>query len=107
PGTPAPPSGPNNPSKNHVGPGPLSADRARQVVYATAEEFPHLTRVFGSDGEAIDAATELLLRTIWHLQLAGYQAGRQRNPSGVISGDKVTIHIDGSWHIYDIFSLGF
>ena len=92
---------------NHVGPGPLSEDRARQVVFATAAEFPHLTRVFGSDGEALSAASELLERTIWHLQLAGYQSGRQRNPSGVISDDKVTIFIDGSWHIYDIFSLGF
>jgi hypothetical protein len=91
----------------HVGPGPLSADRARDVVFATANEFPHLIRVFGSEGEAVAAASELLERTIWHLHLAGFQAGRQRNPSGAISEDKVTIFIDGSWHIYDIFSLGF
>jgi hypothetical protein len=94
-------------SGGHVGPGPLSEDRARQVVFATANEFPQLTRVFGSDGEALSAASELLERTIWHLHLAGYQAGRQRNPSGAISEDKVTIFIDGSWHIYDIFSLGY
>ena len=105
--TPSPGGGSPSGSGGHVGPGPLSEDRASQVVFGTANEFPYLTRVFGSDREAIDAATELLERTIWHLQLAGYQAGRQRNPSGVISGDKVTIFIGGAWHIYDIFSLGY
>ena len=94
-------------SSSHVGPGPLTADRARLVVFATAGEFPHLTQVFGTDQEALAAASELLERTIWHLQLAGFAAGRQRNPSGAISEDKVTITIDGSWHVYDIFSLGF
>jgi hypothetical protein len=91
----------------HVGPGPLTADRAKSVVLATSAEFPQLTQVFGSNQEAIDAATELLGRTIWHLQHAGFQAGKQQNPSTQKSGDKVTIFIDGSWHIYDIFSLGF
>ena len=28
---------------------------------------------------------------IWHLRLAGFQAGRQKNPSGAISDDKLTI----------------
>ncbi|MEP7307118.1 MAG: hypothetical protein ABJA98_16520 [Acidobacteriota bacterium] len=115
--TPLPPPPPPTPTPtpsptpggagNHVGPGPLSEDRARQVVFATGAEFPHLTRVFGSDGEALSAASELLDRTIWHLQLAGYQSGRQRNPSGLVSDDKLTIFINGSWHIYDVFSLGF
>jgi hypothetical protein len=49
----------------------------------------------------------LLLRTIWHLQLAGFQASRQKNPSGAISNDKLTIFIDGAWKVYDIYSLGF
>jgi hypothetical protein len=91
----------------HIPPGPATEDRARQVVFGTAAEFPNLTRVFGSDGDALAAASELLDRTIWHLQLAGFQAGRQRNPSGLVSDDKVTIFIGGSWHVYDIFSLGF
>ena len=102
--TPAPPGG--GPG-NHVPPGPLTVNRAQQVVFATANEFPQLTAVYGSEGEAVAAAEQLLRRTIWHLQLAGYQAGRQRNPSGLISNDKLTIFIDGSWHVYDIFSLGF
>ena len=40
---------------------------------------------------------------IWHLQLAGFQAGRQKNPSGAISGDKMTIFVDGAWHAFDVF----
>jgi len=96
-----------DPGSHHVGPGPLSADRARQVINVTAAEFPQLLRVFGTEDEAVNAATELLRRTIWHLQLAGFQAGRQRNPSGAISCDKLTIFIDGGWHAYDVYSLGF
>jgi hypothetical protein len=76
-------------------------------VYGTAAEFPALTQVFGSDAEALSAASELLDRTIWHLQLAGFQAARQRNPSGLVSDDKLTIVINGSWQAYDIFSLGY
>ena len=101
------PTPPTPPPTNHVGPGTLSANRAEQVVLATAREFPRFTRVFGSDQEALDAAAELLRRTIWHMQLAGYQAARQRNPSGLISSDKLSIFVDGAWHCYDIFSLGF
>lgn len=104
-----PPSSPEPPAANpyHVLPGALTEDRAKQVVFATASEFPGLTAVFGSEGEAVAAADQLLLRTIWHLQLAGYQAGRQRNPSGAISSDKLTIFVNGGWHAYDIFSLGY
>jgi hypothetical protein len=81
----------------HVGPGPLTEARAEQVVYHTANEFPNLMTVLGSE--------ELLRRMIWHMHLAGYQAGRQRNPSGVISNDKLTIFINGAWHAYDVFGL--
>ena len=92
--------------QNHVGPGPINASRASQVVFATAREFPNLTQVFGSEGEAVGAADQLLRRTIWHLQLAGFNAARQKNPSGAISSDKISINIDGQWHCYDIYSLG-
>jgi hypothetical protein len=92
--------------QNHVGPGPINASRASQVVFATAREFPNLTQVFGSEGEAVGAADQLLRRTIWHLQLAGFNAARQKNPSGAISSDKISIFIDGGWHCYDIYSLG-
>ncbi len=101
--TPAPPPPPptggggGGNGSGHVGPGPLTEARAQQVVYATANEFPRLLTVAGAD--------DLLRRTIWHLHLAGYQAGRQRNPSGIISSDKLTIYINGAWHAYDIFGL--
>lgn len=107
PPTPTPTPTPTPGNRNHVPPGPLSVERAEQVVRATAAEFPGLMAVFGSDAQAEDAAEQLLLRTIWHLQQAGYQAARQRNPSGAISKDKLTINIGGAWRAYDIFRLGF
>jgi len=102
---PEPPPPAPEPASNpyHVGQGPLTAERAEVVIRATANEFPNLTAPRGSEGEGIAAAEELLRRMIWHLHLAGYDAGRQRNPSGAISNDKLTIFINGSWHAYDCF----
>ncbi len=99
------PGGGGNPG-GHVPPGPLTEAQASLIIQATGREFPHLLAVFGSEGEAVAAADQLLLRTIWHLQLAGFNAARQRNPSGAISSDKISIHINGAWHCYDIYSLG-
>jgi hypothetical protein len=89
-----------------VGPGELSELRAKQVIVGTYDEFPHLSAVMRSESDAVAAAEELLLRTLWHLKIAGFQAGRQRNPSNALSSDKVTILINGGWHAYDIYSLG-
>jgi hypothetical protein len=86
-----------------VGEGALTGDRAWQVLQATAAEFPHLSGPQPTGDQAVAAAHELLLRYIWHLQLAGFQAGRQRNPSGAISGDKLTMFLDGQWKAFDIF----
>jgi hypothetical protein len=97
---PPPPTASGNP--NHIGPGPLTTDHAWAVVQATAREFPHLTAPPPTESEGIRRAEELLLRTIWHLRLAGFEAGRQRNPSGAISNDKLTIVI-GNWRAFDIF----
>jgi hypothetical protein len=91
------------PSAFHVEAGPTTCSRAERVVNATADEFPGLTAPRASESDAVNASAELLRRMIWHLQLAGYQAGRQRNPSGAISNDKVTIHCNGVWHAYDLF----
>lgn len=107
---PVPPVPPPNPL--HVAtPGPLTPGRAEQVVRATGQEFPQLLATFSSDAAATDAAEELLLRTIWHLQLAGFQAARQQNPSGLISNDKLCIYVGygtySQWTAYDIFSLGY
>lgn len=105
PPAPEPPPPPPAPSSNpqHIAPGPLTAAQASQVVSATGREFPNLTAPPGSESEGIARAEQLLLRTIWHLRLAGFDAGRQRNPSGAISNDKLTILINGTWHAYDIF----
>jgi hypothetical protein len=94
-----------NPSK-HVGGSALDATRAERIVYATADEFPCLLAVFPTEDEAIINAEQLLRRMIWHLRIAGFQANRQRNPSGLISNDKLTINI-GGWHVYDVMSLGY
>src|SRR5262249_52328928 len=100
--TPPPPPAPG-PNPYHVPPGPLTTARAQEVVFATANEFAGLTAPRPTESAARDAGEELLRRMIWHLQLAGYQAGRQRNPSGAVSGDKLTIFIDGAWHAFDVF----
>ncbi|MFN7916091.1 MAG: hypothetical protein U0Q55_12200 [Vicinamibacterales bacterium] len=96
---------PTTPTENshHVGAGPLTMVRAEQVINATADEFPDLRTARPTTAEAGAAATELLLRMIWHLQHAGFQAGRQKNPSGAISGDKLTVFADGAWHAVDVF----
>jgi hypothetical protein len=86
-----------------VAPGPLTFAQAEQVIRATGREFPHLTAAPPTESEGIARAEELLLRSVWHLRLAGFDAGRQRNPSGAISNDKLTIFIEGGWHAFDIF----
>ena len=91
----------------HIPPGPLNEDRVHDVVMFTAREFPHLIEVFDTDEKALVAAEEMLLRIIWHMHLAGFQCGRQRNPSNVISSDKLTVFVEGAWHAYDVMSLGF
>lgn len=93
-------SGGGGGSNGHIPPGSPTVDRARLVVLGTGTEFPNLTK----QGDSEAAASELMLRMIWHLQLAGFQAGRQRNPSGAISGDKLTVFADGAWHAYDVLS---
>jgi hypothetical protein len=98
---PPPPSDSVNPY--HVGDGPLSYERAEAIVHATGEEYSYLRAPRSSESEAIGASEELLLRIIWHLKLGGFDAGRQRNPSGAISNDKLTIFINGSWHAFDVF----
>lgn len=98
--------GPAN-SACHVAPGPLSLQRAGAVIDGCALEFPQLLVVFPTEEQAIAAAEQLLLRIIWHLKLAGFDAARQRNPSGLISNDKMSLFIDGGWHVYDIFTLGY
>jgi hypothetical protein len=107
PQAPPPPAEPPPPGENpnHVGPGPLSDARAEQVSIATSNEFGHLLAPTNDVNQKIGNAEEMLLRVIWHLQLAGYNAARQRNPSGAISNDKLAVFLDDNrWHTYDIMT---
>jgi hypothetical protein len=101
---PAPPPEPSSPNPYHLPPGPATESRAQQVINNTAAEFPYNTAPHHDVGLKTRLTEELLLRTIWHLHLAGFQAGRQRNPSGAISIDKLTILINGSWIAVDIYT---
>jgi hypothetical protein len=87
--------------------GALDAGLAEDIVRGTANEYPCLTAVFNTDEAALDAAEQLLRRMIWHLQQAGFGSARQKNPSGLISKDKLNINIGGKWHTYDVFRLGY
>ena len=98
---------PDTPGDNHTPPGAVDTTQALAVITATAAEYPSLVSTFPTDAEALTAADELLRRILWHLQIAGFQAGRQRNPSGLISQDKITLFLGGAWHAYDIFTLGY
>ena len=79
----------------------MTADRARDIVLATAAEFLNLVNQGSSEG----AMEELLLRMIWHLNQEG-TAGRQKNPSGIISKDKLTVLLtdEHGFHAYDVLS---
>jgi hypothetical protein len=84
----------------HIPPGSSTDVRARQVVIGTGNEFQNLVKQ-----NTEDAGEQLTLRMIWHLKLAGFTAGRQRNPSGIISKDKLAIVlVDGAQHVYDVWS---
>lgn len=88
----------------HVAPGsPLTAITAGQIICGTAKEWSALRAVTIDLPTRQANAEELLLRIIWHLNLAGFTAGRQKNPSGVISTDKLTVQIDGVFRAYDVF----
>jgi len=118
PPTPSPPPTPTPPPPSPPpAPPPASGpdvNRARQIVEQTAAEFPGDFAVFPTDQEALDAAIDFLLRAIWHLNLGGhgdnptpFTAGRQRNPSGLISNDKICVQINGVFRAFDIMTLGF
>jgi hypothetical protein len=82
--------------------GDLSAYNAGKIICGTGNEFPALllATAAGETGDpaAIAAresnAEELVLRCIWHLQAAGFTAGRQLNPSGIASKTRVCVEVD-------------
>jgi hypothetical protein len=90
------------PSGHDTG-GLLNAIRAGQLVCGTGNEFAALRNPTATVEERFTNAEELLRRCIWHLREAGFSAGRQQNPSGAISKDKLTVVVDEVLRAYDIF----
>lgn len=98
-------------SSGHDTGGLLNPVRAGQIVCGTGNEFATLRNPVPNTGdEAADSLVrqanqeELIRRMIWHLKQAGFTAGRQQNPSGIISKDKLTVVVDGVTRAYDIFT---
>jgi hypothetical protein len=81
-----------------------SAYNAGLIIGGVAHEFPALV------APAVDEATfdtnrlELLERTIWHLIAFGFTAGRQQNPSGILSTDKIAVVEDGILRAFDCYT---
>lgn len=82
---------------------PLSAFEMGKIIGGVANEHPLLLAPTVDLPTREAFAEEMLERMIWHLQLAGFTAGRQRNPSSLISKDKLTAETDGEIKAYDIF----
>lgn len=90
------------PSGHDTG-GLLNPIRAGQIVCGTGNEFAALKNVTATLAARQANAEELVLRMIWHLREAGFSAGRQMNPSGLISNDKLCVVVDGVTRAYDVF----
>lgn len=75
----------------------MTEDDVRVVAKLTFDQHPEL--------HTVESAVVLLRHTIWRLNKIGV-AGRQRNPSGAISEDKLTVVLsDGKVHAYDLYGL--
>lgn len=83
--------------------GLLNAIRAGQIVCGTGNEFPALKNATADLATREANAEQLMLRMVWHLRNAGFTAGRQRNPSGILSKDKLCVVVDGVTRAYDVF----
>jgi hypothetical protein len=84
---------------------PLDPVTGGRIVCGTGVEFASLKAATVDLPTREANAEELVRRMIWHLQQKGFTAGRQRNPSGVISKDKLTFKVPGepSYRAYDVF----
>lgn len=87
----------------HDSGGLLTALRAGQIAGGTFNEFAALRNPTATVEERLTNAEEMIRRMIWHLQKAGFEAGRQKNPSGRISKDKLAVTVDGVSIAYDLF----
>jgi hypothetical protein len=83
----------------------LTAATAGEIVCGTGAEFPALLAATPDLPTREANALQLLRRMIWHLNQYGYTAGRQRNPSGLLSKDKLSVQIPGeaTYRAYDVF----
>lgn len=88
----------------HDSGGLLTANRAGQILGGTVHEWSGLIQPVATQEIRTANMAELLSRMIWHLQQAGFTAGKQKNPSGAISGDKITFEDQGVMRTYDVMS---
>jgi hypothetical protein len=89
----------------HVAPGsPLTAVTAGMIVCGTGREYSALKAITVDLATRQTNAEELIRRMVWHLQQAGFTAGRQNNSAtGTrISNDKITVEINGAFRAYDV-----
>lgn len=82
--------------------GLLNAIRAGQIICGTGNEFSALKNATADEATRKANAVELISRMIWHLKQAGFTAGQQRNPSGIISDNKLCVVVDGITRAYDV-----
>lgn len=82
--------------------GLLTAVRAGQIICGTGNEWSALKNPVATLAERSANNVELLRRMIWHLQQAGFTAGRQQNPSGAISEQKLCVIVDGVLRAYEV-----
>lgn len=88
----------------HDSGGLLNAVRAGQIACGTGNEYSALRNPTATLEDRVAQATELMLRVVWHLRQGGFTAGRQRNPSGALSKDKMCVVVDGVTRAYDMFA---
>jgi len=81
-----------------------SANRAGLIIGGVALEYPLLVAATVNQATRDARQAELLSRIVWHLLADGYTAGKQRNPSGIVSGDKIAVVEDGVLRAFDIFT---
>ncbi|SRR6266508_3021455 len=88
----------------HPSGGDTTAYNAGLIIGGVAHEFPALVAAVADEATFDANRLELLERTIWHLLAFGFSAGRQRNPSGVLSTDKIAIVEDGILRAFDCYT---
>jgi hypothetical protein len=114
-GTTAPPAGTDDGGAGQIGcaaagssghdtGGLLNAIRAGQITCGTGNEFSALKNPTATLAARQSNVLQLLLRMIWHLQTAGFLAGRQRTPADTIATDQLTVEVDGVIRAYRVFA---